>query len=221
MKKLLYLGFIVLVVFSLLGAQRVSYVQESDALYRMFVKVSEGLAYSYSDGSKTTATAVKKVEDGTWFVTAQHKVDRDFPQSSVIDVKMERTREAKVHTSSKIIVPDERGLDLLLFFVPGLKTKHVFKKFRDPYLYEETWIFGFRGGADKVPGSPGYVTDYFANRKYAFSSASIWFGNSGSPVLNREGEVLGLAVRMAEDSTDSLFIPGKRVKEFIDKALKK
>jgi len=222
MKKLLYMGFAVLVFFGLLYAQQTQYIRESVLLWKMFTRVADGIVYCHSDRSKTTGVVVKTGLTGSWVVTAGHKVDIDFPQASEIDVKVDRNQETKMYTSleDSIIVPDERGLDLLLFFVPGLKTKYVFEKFRDSFRYEETWIFGFRGGAGKVPGSPGYVTAYFVNRKYAFSSASIWFGCSGSPVLNRKGEVLGLAVRMAEGSTDTLFISGGVVQEFIDKALK-
>jgi len=186
----------------------------------MFTKVADGLVYCYSDRSKTTGTAVKKTKEGTWFITAQHKVDRDFPQASKIYVKEDRRRETKVYESSIVVVPEERELDLLMFFVPGLKTKYVYKKFRAPYRYEETWVFGFRGGAGKVPGAPGYVTEYFTDRKFAFSSASGWYGSSGSPLITRDEEVLGICVRMANQSTDTLFVSGKVVKEFIDKALR-
>ena len=186
----------------------------------MFTKVADGLVYCYSTPSKTTGTAIKKTKEGTWFITAQHKVDRDFPEASKIYIKEDRERNTKVYKATEVIVPNNRGLDLLLFFVPDYKAKHIFKIFRAPYLYEETWVFGFRGGADKAPGSPGFATGYAINSQFIFSSASIWFGCSGGPVINRKGEVLGIAVRMAGvSSTDTLFISGKIVKEFIKKAL--
>lgn len=219
MKKLFYLGFAVLVVFSFLYGQR-EWIAKSSELVRMFTRVSDGIVYCHSDRSKTTGIVVKRTPKGSWVETAQHKVDRDFPQSSKIDVKMERTQAAKVYRATEIIVPEDRKLDLLLFFVPGLKTKHVFKKFRDPYRYEETWVFGFRGGADKVPGGGGFVTDYVVAPEFVFSSAATWYGNSGSPVLVRDGVCVGVAVRMANQSTDTLFVSGVAVKEFIDKALK-
>jgi hypothetical protein len=220
MKRLLHLGVAVLVVLGLLYAQQSHYISESVLLERMFTRVSDGLVYCYSDKTKTTGTAVKKTKDGTWFITSEHKVDADFPLASKIYIKENRERGAKVYESTKIITPEQQGLDLLLFFVEDFKAKYVFKTVRPPYKFEENWVFGFRGGADKVPGSAGYVTSYFADRRFVFTSASIWFGCSGSPVLNRDGEVLGLAVRMAEGSTDGLFIDGKIVKEFIDNALK-
>lgn len=220
MKKLLFLVVAVLLFVGVVYSQE--WVAESEELHKMFVRMSDGIVYCHSDRSKTTGIAVKRTKEGTWFVTAGHKADKDFPQSSKIDVKMDRGRKTKMYVSSNssIVVPDERELDLMLFFVEGLRTKYVFKKFRAPYKYEENWVFGFRGGAGKVPGSVGYATEYFTDRAFAFTSASIWYGCSGAPVVNRWGIVLGLAVRMANQSTDGLFISGDVVKEFIDKALK-
>lgn len=195
------------------------WISESKRLHQLFTKVGEGLIYCYSDRSKTTGTPVRQTKDGTWFVTAQHKVDRDFPEASKIFVKKDRRRGTEVYKATTIITPENRELDVLLFFVPDLRVKHVFKEFRDPYRYEETWVFGFRGGADKVPGSPGYVTDFIIDSRFIFSSASIWRGCSGAPVINRQGVVLGLAVRTIEDSTDTLFISGAVVKKFIDESL--
>lgn len=220
LKRPVMLILFMLGIFGFLYAQE--WRRESANLYNMFMEISKGLVYCYSTPSKTTGTAVKKTKKGTWFITAQHKVDRDFPEASRIYIKENRERNTKVYKATEVIVPDNRGLDLLLFFVPDYKAKYVFKKFRTPYLYEENWVFGFRGGADKVPGSPGFVASYAINDKFIFSSASIWFGCSGSPVINRQGDVLGIAVQMAGiSSTDTLFISGKIVEEFIKVSLAK
>jgi len=225
LKRLVMLLLFTLGIFGFLYSQMwqedsVGLYRESANLHNMFMKISEGLVYCYSTPSKTTGTAVKKTKEGTWFITAKHKVDEDFPEASKIYIKENRDRKAKVYKATNIIIPNNRGLDLLLFFVPDYKAKHVFKRFRAPYLYEETWVFGFRGGADKVPGSPGYVTEFAVDNNFIFSSASIWYGCSGSPVINRQGEVLGIAVQMAgTSSTDTLFISGKIVKEFIKEVL--
>lgn len=223
MKKLAYLVILVLGAWcTLLGAQ-IDWPPESRMLYSMFVRLSDGIVYCHSDRSKTTGVVVKKTSIGSWILTAGHKVDRDFPKSSKIDVKADRERKTKMYTSlnNSIIVPEDRGLDLMLFFVEGFKTKYVFKKFRTPYVYEENWVFGFRGGAGKVPSSAGYITEYFANRSFIFTSASVWHGCSGAPVINRQGEVLGIAIARANNASDGLFISGQVVKEFIDGALEK
>jgi len=221
MKKLLYVAVAFLLFVGIVYAQQ--WVRESEELNKMFGRIANGIVYCHSDSSKTTAVAVKKTKEGTWFVSAGHKVDIDFPQASKINVKIDRKREAKMYTSleGSIIVPENRGLDLMLFFVEGLKTKYVFKKFKAPYEYEENWVFGFRGGAGKVPGSAGYVAGSFIDGRFVFTSASVWYGCSGAPVVNRWGETLGLVVRLAHHpATDGLFISGDVVKEFVNKALK-
>ena len=224
MKKLAYLVVFILGTWcTLFGVQSNWPPTESEKLHNMFIRLSDGIVYCHSDRSKTTGVVVKKTSTGSWILTAGHKADRDFPKSSKIDVKADRERKTKMYTSlsNSIIVPEDRGLDLMLFFVKGFKAKYVFKKFRTPYLYEENWVFGFRGGAGKVPSSAGYVTEYFANRQFIFTSASVWRGCSGAPVISRKGEVLGIAIARANDASDGLFISGKVVKEFIDRALEK
>lgn len=221
MKKLLYVAVAFLLFVGVIHSQE--WLAESTELYEVFKRMAAGIVYCHSDRSKTTGVIVKKTSTGSWVVTAGHKVEMDFPQASRINVKVDREQGTKMYTSleGSIIVPENRGLDLVLFFVEGLKTKYVFKKFRAPYKYEENWVFGFRGGAGKVPGAPGYVAGYFVGGGFVFTSASIWYGCSGAPVVSRQGEALGLVVRLANPpSTDGLFISGKFVKEFIDKALK-
>lgn len=223
MRRLLCVAVAVLFFVGVAYSQeRFMWAVESESLYAMFVKMADGIVYCHSDRSKTTGVVVKKTSTGSWVVTAGHKADKDFPQSSKIDVKANRQRGTKMYTSleGSIVVPENRGLDLMMFFVKGLKTKYVFKRFRAPGIYEENWVFGFRGGAGKVPGSSGYVTEYFTDQDFVFTTASLWYGCSGAPVVNRQGVTLGLAVRMANQSTDGLFISGSVVKAFIDKVLK-
>ncbi|MBA7682378.1 hypothetical protein ES703_90728 [subsurface metagenome] len=226
MKKLLYVVVAILLFVGVIHAQEwiaeSIELTESIGLYEMFARMADGIVYCHSDRTKTTGVVVKKTSTGSWILTAGHKVEMDFPQASKINVKVDRGRGSKTYISleGSIIVPEERGLDLVLFFIEGLKTKYVFKRFRVPYQYEENWVFGFRGGAGKVPGSVGYVAGYFVERGFVFTSASVWYGCSGAPVVNRRGDALGLIVRLANPpSTDGLFVSGKLVKEFIERAL--
>lgn len=221
MKKLFHVAVAFLLFVGVINAQE--WIAESSELYEVFKRMAGGIVYCHSDRSKTTGVVVKKTSTGSWVVTAGHKVDVDFPQASRVDVKVDRERGSKMYTSleGSIIVPEDRGLDLMLFFVEGLKTKYVFKKFRAPYKYEENWVFGFRGGAGKVPGSVGYVAGFFVNGSFVFTSASAWYGCSGAPVVSRRGDALGLVVRLANHpASDGLFVSGKFVKAFISKALK-
>jgi len=185
------------------------FLRESALLHNLFVKVSSGIVYCYSGSSKTTGFFVSR--DG-WIITAGHKVDRDFPKANVIYVIFNRRNKSEVLTSEVVVIA--KGLDLLGFKV-DYQPKFYFKDFRDPHLFEECWIFGFRGVADLVPSGPGYVTYNTSRTAMLYCTARIYFGNSGSPVINRKGEVLGVAVE-GYKNWDTNFIPGSLVKAFID-----
>jgi len=187
---------------------------ESQELESMFNKVKNGIVYCYSNGSKTTGFFVSK--DG-WILTAGHKVDKDFPAAHPIHIKLTREKDGKVFQSTKIIAPVQNW-DLLLFKT-DYKPKFYFKKFKKPYFFEENWIFGFRATSGKVPSSSGYVTFTMAYSNLLLTTASAMKGNSGSPVLNRYGIVLGIVTRGYEFG-DTLFISSGIIKEFIKKNLK-
>ena len=191
-------------------------VRESNELHKMFCKVEKGIVYVYSGNSKTTGFAVSK--DG-WYITAGHKVDIDFPEANEIYVKLDRLLpKQEIFKTTQIIVPSP-DLDLLLFKI-DYKPEFYFKKFRKPMLYEEAWIFGFRGATNKVPSSVGYITTNVAKPSLLAISTDLVGGNSGSPIINRKGEVLGVGVKLFVVSGDGLFISGDIVKEYIDKNLR-
>jgi len=184
-------------------------IRESTQLHNLFVKLMSGVVYCYSGSSKTTGFFVSK--DG-WILTAGHKVDRDFPRANKIHVIFNRHQTIEALESSNIIIA--KGLDLVAFKI-NHQPKFYFKEFRNPRLFEECWIFGFRGVADIVPSGPGYVTYNTHKPAMFYLTARIYFGNSGSPVINRKGEVLGVAVE-GYKNWDTNFIPGKVVKTFIE-----
>ena len=187
---------------------------ESKQLKDMFIKVQRGIVYCYSGNSKTTGIFVSK--DG-WVLTAGHKVDRDFPDAHTIHVKLIRTSDAKVFKSTKIL-PLAKGWDLLLFKI-DYKPKFYFKRFIIPHLLQENWIFGFRLTSGKVPSNLGYITHSVDFPNLLLTTASIIFGNSGSPVLSRDGNVLGILVRGYQFG-DGFFISAMVVKEYIKTHLK-
>jgi hypothetical protein len=191
------------------------FIEESEILQRLFSKVGNGIVYCYSNHSKTSGFFISK--DG-WAITAGHKVDRDFPEANIIYVKLDRTKDGQdVHKSTKII-PPQVELDLMLFKI-DYKPKFYFKDFKKPHLYEENWIFGFRLSSNKVPSSSGFIATNKQYPRLLVTTASICPGNSGSPVINKKGEVLGVAI-LGYHFGDGYFIPGDRVKEFIEKKLK-
>jgi len=209
----IFLGFI------LFGGQihpvNPDYIPESIELHNLFSKIGEGIAYAYSGNSKTTCFAISK--DG-WYITAGHKVDRDFPKANEIYVKQDRTLpNQEIYKATQIIIPPPE-LDLLIFKI-AYTPKFYFKRFRKPVMYEEAWIFGFRGATNKVPSSVGYITTNIADSSLLVISTSLISGNSGSPIINREGKILGVGVKVFTISGDGLFISGDIVKEYIKKSL--
>jgi len=189
-------------------------IRESTQLHNLFVRLMPGIVYCYSGSSKTTGFFVS--EDG-WVITAGHKVDRDFPKANEIYVIFNRHEQMEALKSTDVIIANK--LDLLAFKVK-FKPRFYFKDFRNPHLFEECWIFGFRGVADIVPSGPGYVTYNTYKPAMFYLTARIYFGNSGSPVINRKGEVLGVAVE-GYKNWDTNFIPGKVVKAFIESISKR
>jgi len=189
--------------------ENTKFIRESSLLHNLFIRLMPGIVYCYSGDSKTTGFFVSK--DG-WVVTAGHKVDRDFPKANEIHIIFNRHQTTEALKSNNIIIA--KGFDLLAFKI-NYQPKFYFKKFRNPHLFEECWIFGFRGVADLVPSGPGYVTYNIHKPAMFYLTARIYFGNSGSPVINRKGEVLGVAVE-GYKNWDTNFIPGEVVKVFVD-----
>lgn len=188
--------------------------RESMALELMFNRVQKGIVYCESGGSKTTGIFVSK--DG-WILTAGHKVDKDFPMVHPIHVKLRRTPDAEVFKSTKILPP--AGIWDLLLFKIDYKPKFYFKKFSKPFFLQENWVFGFRLGSGKVPSPAGYITNNMDFPILLLTTASVANGNSGSPVLNRYGAVLGITVK-GYPFGDGLFISSQSVKKFIKENLK-
>lgn len=189
-------------------------IPESEKLTLMFNSIKDGIVYCYSDGSKTTGIFVSK--DG-WILTAGHKVDKDFPAAHLIHVKLTRENKGEIFKSTKIISPSP-SWDLLLFKI-DYKPKFYFKKFKNPHLFEENWIFGFRASSGKVPSSSGHITFNMLYPRLFLTTASSIGGNSGSPVLNRRGHIMGIVTR-GYSFGDTLFIPADIVKKYIEENLK-
>ena len=219
MRKLLSTLTIVLIVFSIGISQEITFLprgveKESELLRQMFNEVHRGIVYCYSGNSKTTGIFVSK--DG-WVLTAGHKVDRDFPNANPIFVKLVRIPNAAVFQSTEIL-PVARGWDLLLFKI-DYKPKFYFKHFKKPRLLQENWVFGFRLTSGKVPSGVGYVTHNISKPELLLTTSPIIFGNSGSPVLSRDGHVLGILV-MGYRFGDGFFISSVIVTKYIKDMLK-
>ena len=191
------------------------FISESRLFTKVLAEIMHGIVYCYSGNSKTTGFFVS--EDG-WIITAGHKVDKDFPTAEKIFVKLNRIDGDKIFESERVVSPPQ-GYDLLLLKVDH-KPKYYFKIFKDPYLFEENWIIGFRGVANICISPSGYATSNTAKPELYYTTASIYYGNSGSPVFNRKGEVLGVAVQ-GIPMGDGFFVPASVVEKYIKDTLEK
>ena len=110
--------------------------------------------------------------------------------------------------------------DLLLFKIDH-KPKFYFRDFKDPSMWEENWILGFRTSSGKAVSSPGYVTFEVGYPRLVRTTARMTFGMSGGPVINRRGQILGVAIMINMVSLDGFFVPSSHVKKYIKDNLKK
>jgi len=187
----------------------VRYARESKLLQNMFTKAKDGIVLCYSSVAKTTGFFVSA--DG-WVVTAGHNVDPDFPKVHKIYVKLNRYSD-EVYESTEIL-PRAHGLDLMAFKI-DFKPKFFFKQYKKAVWFEECWIFGFRGSSGKVPSNAGYATYRMYDTKYLQTTATAMFGNSGSPVLNYRGEVLGICIMRVYGSNDGVAILSHYIQEYL------
>ena len=111
------------------------------------------------------------------------------------------------------MIAPPKPYDLLLIKI-NYKPKFYFRDFKPPYLFEENWIIGYRGVANICVSPPGYATTNTAKPHLYYTTADAFFGNSGSPVINRKGEVLGVAVEMFING-DGLFVPAQVVVKYL------
>lgn len=186
------------------------YRRESLQFFDKLYYMSEGLVLVFTGLSKGTGFFVSS--DG-WILTAGHGVDFDFPTVGDVWVKLERDDSALIYRATSLIKPPV-GVDLLLVKVEH-KPKFFFKNFKRAQLFEETWVFGFRGTSGKALSSPGYITTNSYIRGFLQTTASATFGNSGSPVINRGGDVLGVCIAGVRTSGDTLFVPATVVVEYL------
>lgn len=193
-------------------------VRESEQFLRLVLKLKDGIAQAYLDRSKVTCIAVS--EDG-WYLTNIHISDRTFIAALKIliapDIIPDKNNRIATYESQQIIA--HPYLDLLLLKI-NYEPKFYFKDFKQPYLFEENWVLGFRYGSNKSLSNPGYVTeninpDY---QRFLRTTAQVLPGNSGSAVINRKGQVLGIIC--VSFMGDGGFFPAPVIEQFIKENIK-
>jgi len=220
MKRYFVLFFLLFLIISLshtslpqFDSPKVLFVKESNNFYNLILKLSKGIAIGFLSNAKVTLFAVSS--DG-WYITNTHISDRDFVSALKMKVKIDVGMKEKIYESQNLIVHPK--LDLLLVKI-DYKPKYYFKKFKKPHMFEENWILGFRANSGKSLSPAGYVTIDTKYQEYVRTTARGMAGNSGSPVINRKGEVLGI-ICLSYIAGDMLFITAPIIEEFIKENLK-
>ncbi len=195
------------------NSARIIVYENELAFARMIRRMAEGICLVYSERYKTTGFFVSK--DG-WLITNLHIADKEFISIFKLYIKLDVGLEQVTYESTKII--PHPTYDLLLVKI-NYKPKYVFRNFRNPYLFEQNWILGFRFFAGKALSNPGYVM-LDTNKPYLLRTTACGVaGSSGSPVINSQGVVLGIVVMLYKNTCDTLFIPASVVKSFLEEKL--
>jgi len=105
-----------------------------------------------------------------------------------------------------------------------LKFKRALKLAYKAVVGEELYSFGFPNHTPELQKGKYLGTFGGPMQWYSKTDAKVWYGSSGSPVMNLRGEVIGVmsniqfkakVTKKREDVEYSLFIPLEIVREFI------
>lgn len=130
------------------------------------------------------------------------------------------SKEANIYTSVKKehiklpIVDLNEELDLCLLQYPEAKTL----KFAKHITYQETiYVFGFPYLAATYlsKGKVGMMNRLGSHVVFG-SDAIVYPGNSGGPVLNEQGEIVGITEAMLMDNHNAIFIPYSVVHAYVE-----
>lgn len=99
-----------------------------------------------------------------------------------------------------------------------LKTSFSLAKGGDPALMTEIVVLGFPGGKSfkSTPGFVQAIQDMPGSGTMIDLSASVTFGNSGGPVVAKDGTVIGMVAQVIPGANFNLAIPARVVRAFLD-----
>jgi S1-C subfamily serine protease len=192
--------------------------------------VREGRATA-AVSAKTTANAPEKQGTGTVFIVDKsgHAITNQHVIGGCTELRIEgREGTAKVITDDKVN-------DLALLQIPG-EIKAAATIAKEPQRVrqgEDIVVFGFplnvvlSSGGNLTPGVVSALTGLGNNTSQIQITAPIQPGSSGSPVLNKKGEVVGVVSMKLSDkemarSTGSVgqnvafAVSGQTLKSFLD-----
>lgn len=152
--------------------------------------------------------------EGTGFVVAEHRV---MSNAHVVAGSDKVTVESMGQTYTATVVSYDPGADISILEVPDLTAPPLRFAEKPAATGTDALVLGFPGGGDfaatparvreiiKLSGPDIYHTTT-VNREVYTVRGVVLQGNSGGPLINRGGEVLGVVFGAAVDDNDTGFV---------------
>jgi S1-C subfamily serine protease len=160
------------------------------------------------------ATACQKVLEGTGFVVAPNRV---MSNAHVVAGSDSVTVEAEGKKYDATVVSYDPNEDISILAVPDLPQKPLVFADQPAKTGTDAVVLGFPGGGDfaatparvreiiELSGPDIYKTTT-VNREVYTIRGTVRQGNSGGPMINRAGEVIGVVFGAAVDDDDTGFV---------------
>ena len=160
------------------------------------------------------ATGCQKVLEGTGFVVAPNRV---MSNAHVVAGSDSVTVEAEGKKYDATVVSYDPNEDISILAVPDLPQKPLVFADQPAKTGTDAVVLGFPGGGDfaatparvreiiELSGPDIYKTTT-VNREVYTIRGTVRQGNSGGPMINRAGEVIGVVFGAAVDDNDTGFV---------------
>lgn len=192
----------------------------------------------YDENNKPNGTGtgfiIQSDDQGSWIITNKHvcmmrrlSVDETKRSGGLFSFRplgsLARYKEPQLVIVSRVA----QNADLCLIRT-SLKTKKPLKLAKKITQNEKMFTFGFPNSIPELNFGKYLRTELGFDGFYSITDAKIWYGASGSPAVNMNGEVIGVMssirykevpgkkkAQKREDVIESLFIPLETLREFI------
>jgi S1-C subfamily serine protease len=160
------------------------------------------------------ATSCQKVLEGTGFVIAPNRV---MSNAHVVAGSDSVTVEAEGQTYDATVVAYDPDADISILDVPNLPLQPLVFADQPAKTGTDAVVLGFPGGGDFV-ANPARVREIIelsgpdiyktktVNREVYTIRGTVRQGNSGGPMINRSGQVIGVVFGAGVDDNDTGFV---------------
>jgi S1-C subfamily serine protease len=160
------------------------------------------------------APGCQKVLEGTGFVVGPQHV---MSNAHVVAGSDTVTVESAGQTYDAVVVSYDPNADISMLFVPNLPAQPLTFAPEPAVTGTDALVLGYPGGGD-FAATPARIREIIelngpdiyrtttVNREVYTIRGTVRQGNSGGPLINRGGEVLGVVFGAAVDDTDTGFV---------------